>query len=83
MDKVDSSLSPELLRLFNQSRDRGVSSWLNAMPLADQGLALNKQEFRDSLRLRCDLPLADLPSYCICGDRFTFGYALSCKKGGL
>ena len=77
-----SSLSPGLLRLVNQSRDKGASSWLNAMPLADQGLALNKQEFRDSLRLRYGLPLVDLPSHCICGDKFTVGHALSCKKGG-
>ena len=75
MDSIDSSLSPD--------RDKGASSWLNAMPLADQGLALNKQEFRDSLRLRYDLPLADLPSHCVCGDKFTVGHALSCKKGGL
>ena len=52
------------------------------MPLSDQGLALNKQEFRDSLRLRYDLPLVDLPSHCVCGDKFTLGHALSCKKGG-
>ena len=52
--------------MVNQSRDKGASSWLNAMPLADKGLALNKQEFRDSLRLRYDLPLVDLPSHCIC-----------------
>ena len=57
MDSIDSSLSSGLLRLVNQSRDKGASSWLNAMPLADKGLALNKQEFRDSLRLRYDLPL--------------------------
>ena len=44
MDSIDSSLSPDLLRLVNQSRDKGASSWLNAMPLIDQGLALNKQE---------------------------------------
>ena len=81
MDGIDSSLSPDLLRLINQSRDKGASSWLNAMPLADQGLALNKQEFRDSLRLRYDLPLVDLPSHCVCGDKFTVGHALSCKKG--
>ena len=43
MDSIDSSLSPGLLRLVNQSRDKGASSWLNAMPLADKGLALNKQ----------------------------------------
>ena len=53
------------------------------MPLSDQGLALNKQEFRDSLRMRYDLPLVDLPSHCVCGDKFTVGHALSCKKGGL
>ena len=83
MDSIDSSLSPGLLRLVNQSRDKGASSWLNAMPLADKGLALNKQEFRDSLRLRYDLPLIDLPSHCTCGDKFTVSHALSCKKGGL
>ena len=83
MDSIDSSLSSDLLRLVNQSRDKGASSWLNAMPLADQGLALNKQEVRDSLRLRYDLPLAHLSSHCICGDKFTVGDALSCKKGGV
>ena len=82
MDSIDSSLSPDLLGLVNQSRDKGASSWLNAIPLADQGLAVNKQEFRDSLRLRYDLPLVDLPSHCICGDKFTVGHALSCKKRG-
>ena len=82
MDSIDSSLSPHLLQQVNQSRDKGASSWLNAMALADQGLAPNKQELRDSLRLRYDLPLADLPSHCICGDKFTVSHALSCKKGG-
>ena len=46
----------KLLLLFynnnnnNNNNYKGASSWLNAVPLADQGLALNKQEFRDSLR---------------------------------
>ncbi|CAH3116593.1 unnamed protein product [Porites lobata] len=44
MDSIDSSLSPGPLRLVNQSRDKGASSWLNAMPVTDKGLALNKQE---------------------------------------
>ena len=34
---------------------------------------LNKQEFRDSL--------SDLPSKCVCGDKYTVCHALSCKKG--
>ena len=52
------------------------------MPLADQSLALNRQEFRDSLCLRYNLPLVDIPSLGVCGDKFTVGHALSCKKGG-
>ena len=73
MESIDSTLFPDLLRLVNQSRDKGASSWLNAMPFADQGLALNKQEFRDALHLRYNLPLDYLPSLRECGDKFIVG----------
>ena len=82
MESIDSTLSPDLLPLVNQSRDKGASSWLNAMPPADQGLSLNKQEFRDSLRLRYNLSLVDLPSLHVRGDKFNVGDAHSYKKGG-
>ena len=59
-----------------------TSSWLTAVSLVDQDLVLNKQEFRDSLRLRCNMPLSDLPSKCVCGEKYTVCHALSCKKGG-
>ena len=65
MESIDSTLPSDLLPSINQSRDKGASSWLTAVPLVDQGLVLNKQEFRDSLRLRYDLPLSDLPSIVI------------------
>ena len=51
IESIDSTLPSDLLRSVNQSRDKGASSLLTAVPLVDQGLALNKQEFRDSLRL--------------------------------
>ena len=51
MESMVSTLPSDLLRSVNQSRDKGASSWLTAVPLVDQGLVLNKQEFRDSLRL--------------------------------
>ena len=60
MESIDSSLPSDLLRSVNQSRDKNASSWLTAVPLFDQGLVLNKQEFRDSLRLRYNMPLSDL-----------------------
>ena len=82
MESVDSTLPSDLLRPVNQSRDKGASSWLTAVPLVDQGLVLNKQEFRDSLRLRYNMPLSDLPSKCVCGEKYTVCHALSCIKGG-
>ena len=65
-----------------QARDNGASSWFNAVPLEEQDLTLNRQQFRNSLRLHYNLQLADLPSHCACGDRFTVSHALSCKKTG-
>ena len=59
-----------------------MSSWLTTVPPVDQSLVLNKQEFRDYLRLRYNMPLSDLPSKCVCGERYTVCNALSGKKGG-
>ena len=62
--------------------DKGASSWLTTVPLVDQGLALNKQEFRDSPRLNHNMPLSDLPSKCVWSEKYTVCHALSCKKEG-
>ena len=66
METIDSTLPSDPLRSVNQSKDKGASAWLTAVPLVDQGLVLNKQEFSDSLRLRYNMPLVDLPSKCTC-----------------
>ena len=60
IDRIVESLSPDLLQAVQQTRDKGASSWLNAIPIEEHGLALNKQEFRDSLCLRHNLPLPNL-----------------------
>ncbi|CAH3033039.1 unnamed protein product, partial [Porites evermanni] len=62
--RVDESLSPDLIQAVQQTRDKEASSWLNAIPIEEHGLALNKQEFRDSLCLRYNLPLPNLPIKC-------------------
>ena len=82
IDRIDKSLSPDPLQVVQQARDKGASSWLNAIAIEEHGLPLNKQEFRDSLCLRYNLPLPNLPSYCACGEMFTVNHVLSCKKGG-
>jgi hypothetical protein len=43
-------------------------------PPTATGLVLNKQEFRDPTRLRYNLPLSDLPSFCTCGTAFTVNH---------
>ena len=83
IDRIDELLSPDLLQSVHQTRDKEASSWLNAIPIEEHGLPLNKQEFRDSLCFRYNLPLSNLPSLCACGEMFNVNHALSCKKGGL
>ena len=82
IDTIDDSLSPDLLQAVQQTRDKGASSWLNAIPIEEHGLPLNNQEFGDFLCLRYNLPLPNLPSYCACGKMFSVDHALSYKKGG-
>ncbi len=80
--RVDDGLSDDLKPFVEQARDKGASSWLNALPIREQQLDLSKDEFRDALRLRYNLPLQQLPSTCACGQPFNVNHALSCKKGG-
>ena len=75
-------LPQETLCIVEQARDKGASSWLNVIPRKEQGFDLNKEEFRDSLRLHYNLPLKCLPNQCVCGDQFSVNHALTCKKRG-
>ena len=84
-EAIDASLSPDLPRSTMKATDNGASSWLNAVPFEEQGLTLNKQQFRDSPRLRYNLQLADLPSHGACRDwRSIHSQArpVVCTKGG-
>ena len=76
-ERIDEWLSLDLLQAVQKTRDKGASSWLNTIPIEEHGLPLNKQEFRDSLSFRYNLPVTVLVEKC-----FTVNYALSCKKGG-
>ena len=43
IERIDESLSPNLLQAVQQTRDKGASSWLNAIPIEEHGLALNRR----------------------------------------
>jgi len=82
MEEIDINLPENLKTFVEQARDKGASSWMNALPISEQHLTLNKEEFKDAMRLRYNLPLSGLPTNCPCGKRFDVTHALTCKKGG-
>ena len=51
--------------------------------IIDMNFDLSKREFRGALRLRCDWPIPDSPSVCVCGCCFTVDHAMICQQGGL
>ena len=73
---------PELNKTVQQAKQKGASSWLNALPIEDHGFTLTKGEFHDALALRYNKPLHSLPSNCPCGQKFNINHSRSCKKGG-
>ena len=81
-DSLLVSLSPKLQRSILLSCEKDSSSWLTALPLADQGYALHKGAFRDALCLRYGWQPQLLPSHCVCGKTMSVEHALSCPFGG-
>ena len=63
--------------------EKGVSTWLTALPLQEQGFNLNKQEFHDALCLRYGWQLKNLPNYCVYGSVYSTDHAMTCSHGGL
>ena len=75
-------LPPSLQRCFDQACEKGSSSWLSALPIADHGFHLNKGEFRDALCLKYDWSLPNVPQHCSCGKQFSVDHAMTCYLGG-
>ena len=80
-DSLLISLPPKLQRSVMLAYEKGSSSWLTALPLADQGFALHKGAFRDALCFRYGWQPQLLPSHCICGMTMSVEHALSCPFG--
>jgi hypothetical protein len=63
-------------------RSASTGAWLTTLPNLLNGSDLSTEEFRDGLRL--GLKPTALPPRCDgCGEHFTTGHAMSCRKGGL
>ena len=76
------SQEPSMQRNIEQLSEPGASSWLGALPLAEQGFNLTKGEFHDALSLRYNRPVKNLPTKCPCDASFSVTHALNCHRGG-
>ena len=62
--------------------EKGSSSWLSTLPIAEHRFALHKSAFQDALCLRYGWHPSNLPTQCSCGKHFSVEHALSCSNGG-
>ena len=79
---VKGRLDPQKQRILEATTEKGASSWLNTLPLKSHNFYLDKQLFWDTIYLRYGIPLARLPTNCVCGATFDVQHALTCKRGG-
>ena len=59
-----------------------LEAWLSVLPIGSLGWVLNKEEFRDAIRLRYGWQIPNIPAYCICGGKNSVDHTLTCKHGG-
>ncbi len=59
------------VKAMELAQERGASSWLTTLPIAEHGFCLHKGAFVDALALRYGWPLARTPMTCVCGSNFT------------
>ena len=76
-------MSPDLQRSIEISAEKGASTWLTTLSLSDHGFTLHKGALRDAPCLRYGWLPQQLPSRCICDQKFSLNHALSCSRGGL
>ena len=80
--ELKAKLPSRLQRAIDVSSEKGASSWLSTLPIAEHGFALHKGAFRDTLCLRYGWHPTNLPSHCVCGNKLNVEHALSCPRGG-
>ena len=80
-DSIRSCLSTQLQRQFHIANEKGVSSWLTALPISNHGFNLHKRAFWDALCLRYGWQPSSLPTTCACDTPFSIEHCLNCHQG--
>ena len=69
-------------RCLEMTQEKGASSWLNVLPIKENGFVLHKSEFRDALSLRYNWSPDRLPAKCACGEGLSISHAMDCHARG-
>ena len=77
------NLPAKLVRAMEMASEKGASSWVVTLPIAEHNFALHKGSFRDALCLRYGWKPTRMPSHCVCGCNFSVEHAFSCPTGAL
>ena len=81
--EIQEKLPNDVRRILKVSSEKGASSWLATLPIADHGSALHNGAFWDALCLRYGWHPSNLPTTCVCDKNFSMEHALNCPCGGL
>ena len=82
LTELRTQLDEKQKHLNDITQEKGVSNWLKAYPISDQGYDLNKQQFWDCVHLRYGWRLTTIPSTYSFGSKMNIQHAMRCKKGG-
>ena len=82
--KLRIQMDKQTSRKLDYLQEKGVGTWLNAMPSFSCGTTLSATEFIDEIRDRHCLPLLNTPPKCDgCGAKFSMPHCLGYKVGNL
>ena len=82
IQRLTTEMNDKGKRLVDISTQTGVSKWLTVLPITEFAFELSKQQFWDSIKLRYDWEISNLPTSCPCGSKYDIQHSVSCKKGG-
>ena len=83
VNRLCESIPNDFKLAITTAQEKGASSWLTALPIAEYDFNFHKSDFRDALALRYGWQPARLPLKCVCGADFVVEHALNCHHGGL
>jgi len=79
---TEGKLASKVKWAMQVASEKGASSWLAPLPIANMDLPSTKVHSKMPLCLQYGWQPSHLPSHCICGQHFTVEHALICTHGG-